>query len=156
MDMDALTVVMRELDTISDFVAYIRERADAIRDRRVSMAASEADLLAAYLLSDAPEGRPFIPNIVDLAHPFELGTASDKSCRSTCRLRTAENSQSLPDRDHICGCEWTAGLDLQIQRRERQQCRRLRKQQLVIPEGRLPTRSFRRLQTISRHSVAGA
>jgi len=73
MDMDALTVVMRELDTISDFVAYLHERADAVRGRRVSMAASEADLLAAYLMSGDSEGRPFIPDIVDLARPVELG-----------------------------------------------------------------------------------
>ncbi len=58
----ALAVVMREMDTIADFVDYLLAREDAIRGRRVGVAASESELVAAYLLSMTDDGRHHIPS----------------------------------------------------------------------------------------------
>lgn len=74
MDMESLTTVMRELDTISDFVAYLKDRARVLRGKRVRFAASEADLLASYLMCGGQDGRPFIPDSVPGAElPEGLG-----------------------------------------------------------------------------------
>lgn len=74
MDMESLTTAMCELDTISDFVIYLKARATALRGKRVRMAASEADLLASYLMSSDEDGRPFIPDLVQGGtYPEEIG-----------------------------------------------------------------------------------
>lgn len=78
MDMESLATVMRELDTISDFVAYLNERAIAFRQKRVRLAAGEADLLASYLISGDGKGGYFIPDIVSGAtYPDEIGVHPD-------------------------------------------------------------------------------
>lgn len=46
----ALTIVMRELDTISDFTAYLDKRADFIRSGMLGLAHGEEDLLAYYAI----------------------------------------------------------------------------------------------------------
>lgn len=53
----ALDVVMRELDTISDFTAYLDKRSAFIRSGRLGMATGEEDLLAYYAsrVNDAGE-----------------------------------------------------------------------------------------------------
>ena len=48
-DADALALVMRELDTISDFVAYLHAKAELVATGRFLGAPTEADLLAYYL-----------------------------------------------------------------------------------------------------------
>jgi hypothetical protein len=63
-DIESLTTIMRELDTISDFVAYLSERALALRGKRVRFAASEVDLLASYLICGDEDGRPYIPDVL--------------------------------------------------------------------------------------------
>jgi hypothetical protein len=108
MDMESLTIVMRELDTISDFVAYLKERADALRGKRVRFAASEADLLASYLTSADDDGRPHIPEVsFGLAYPDDAGTypvghyaALRKS--TAYRARLEFNKDSL-DWDRLIG-----------------------------------------------------
>jgi len=72
-DDTGLDVVMRELDTASDFVAYLRDREAFIRSGRLVMASGEDDLLAHYLsevgghanrsfyLPDDPEVKVAIP-----------------------------------------------------------------------------------------------
>lgn len=48
-DADALALVMRELDTISDFVAYLNAKADIVGNGLLKGAPTEADVLAYYL-----------------------------------------------------------------------------------------------------------
>jgi hypothetical protein len=49
LDDASLDTVMAELDTVSDFVAYLSEKERLILEGRLLFAASEADLLASYL-----------------------------------------------------------------------------------------------------------
>jgi hypothetical protein len=49
LDDASLAVVMRELDTITDFVAYLIKKENLIHDNRLVTAAGEDDLLAYYL-----------------------------------------------------------------------------------------------------------
>lgn len=60
-DAPSLKLVMSELDTISDFVAYLNERSRAIRSSALGIAAAEAELLALYLSNAGPDGRNRIP-----------------------------------------------------------------------------------------------
>ncbi|WP_066525799.1 hypothetical protein [Erythrobacter sp. CCH5-A1] len=60
-DAPSLKLVMSELDTISDFVAYLIERSNAIRSGTLGIAAAEADLLALYLSNAGPDGRNQLP-----------------------------------------------------------------------------------------------
>jgi hypothetical protein len=46
----SLGIVMRELDTISDFTEYLDKRADFIRSGRLNTAHGEEDLLAYYAI----------------------------------------------------------------------------------------------------------
>lgn len=57
----ALEVILRELDTISDFTAYLAAKEDLVRDRRLLAASSEEDLLAAYLSTLDSEDRHAFP-----------------------------------------------------------------------------------------------
>lgn len=56
-DGEGLTIVLRELDTITDFVQYINKREKFIRSGRLAMAAGEEDLLAHYLSYVARNGK---------------------------------------------------------------------------------------------------
>lgn len=60
-DNAALPIVMREMDTIADFVDYLAAREDALRNGSVGLASSEAELVAAYLLSTDDQERHYIP-----------------------------------------------------------------------------------------------
>ncbi len=72
-DDTGLDVVLRELDTTPDFVAYLRDREQYIRSGRLLMASGEDDLLAHYLtevngygwrsfyIPDDPETKVIIP-----------------------------------------------------------------------------------------------
>jgi hypothetical protein len=66
-DETALDLVLREMDTVADFVRYLTERAGAIREQRVFMAASEAEMLAYYLSHEDADG----------AHVFPIMMGSD-------------------------------------------------------------------------------
>jgi hypothetical protein len=57
-DETALDIVLRELDTITDFVRYLNQREAAIRGDRIVHAPSEADLLAFYLQCEDENQRP--------------------------------------------------------------------------------------------------
>lgn len=59
-DQTALNLVMREMDTVADFVTYLRAREHVIRSSSI-WAASEADMLAAYLQCEDSDGRHFFP-----------------------------------------------------------------------------------------------
>ena len=63
-DETALNLVLREMDTVSDFVRYLTERAAAIREQRVFMAASEAEMLAYYLSHEDAEGAHVFPIMI--------------------------------------------------------------------------------------------
>lgn len=68
----ALSIVMREMDTIADFVDYLMSREDAIREGRVGIAASEGELVAAYLLTMGDDGRHRIPTSATMGgRPFD-------------------------------------------------------------------------------------
>ena len=66
----ALDLVMREMDTISDFTRYLREREAFIRGERVLHAPNEAELLAIYL-QNGDDGGHIFPS------PSMLGAADD-------------------------------------------------------------------------------
>lgn len=57
----ALNIVMRELDTISDFTNYLEQKAILARSQRLEYAAGEEDLLAWYLTHLDGEGRKNFP-----------------------------------------------------------------------------------------------
>lgn len=48
-DETALDLIMRELDTVSDFVDYLQEREEAIREEKFYASASEAEMIAVYM-----------------------------------------------------------------------------------------------------------
>ena len=54
-DETALNLIMREMDTVSDFVRYLNERSQLIRSGRLAMASSEADLLAMFMSTEVGE-----------------------------------------------------------------------------------------------------
>lgn len=60
-DETALNVVLREMDTISDFVEYLGARSRTIRDKSLISAPSEADLLAVYLQTEDADGNHHFP-----------------------------------------------------------------------------------------------
>jgi hypothetical protein len=68
-DETALDLVMREMDTVSDFVRYLTQREVAIRGRRIQHATSEAELVAYYLSNEDASGRNVFPD------PESLGGA---------------------------------------------------------------------------------
>jgi hypothetical protein len=57
-DETALDLIMREMDTITDFVAYLQARAAAIRNEDLMLCPGEAELLAYYMQTEPPEDRP--------------------------------------------------------------------------------------------------
>lgn len=61
-DAKSLRLLMRELDTITDFVAYLRERARVFREGTLGIAAGEPDLLAGYLSNFDEKGRCRLPD----------------------------------------------------------------------------------------------
>jgi hypothetical protein len=73
-DETALETVMRELDTVSDFVRYLVERETAIRGGQIFHAASEADLLSTYLQSQDETGAHVFPQPADLGFASEYET----------------------------------------------------------------------------------
>ena len=57
-----LEFVMSELDTVADLTAYLTARAKFLRSGKLSVAAGEEHLLAAYVMNGFKDGRPgFIP-----------------------------------------------------------------------------------------------
>lgn len=61
-DSIGLEFVMSELDTVADITAYLGARAKFLRSGKISLAAGEEHLLAAYMMNGFKDGRPgFIP-----------------------------------------------------------------------------------------------
>ena len=58
-DQSSLEIVMRELDTISDFTEYLNAREPLIRNDLISISLSEADMVANYMLTVGPDGHRF-------------------------------------------------------------------------------------------------
>lgn len=93
-DADALALVMRELDTISDFVAYLNAKADIVGLGLLKGAPTEADVLAYYLHNGRTfpnEGREFVlqPNLwrqVEAQAPFRDGRLLNQRHRLWDRL----------------------------------------------------------------------
>jgi hypothetical protein len=52
----ALDIVLQELDTVSDFIAYLRKKEEFILSGKLYVAAGEEDLLATYLIDINDEG----------------------------------------------------------------------------------------------------
>lgn len=99
-DETALDLVIFEMDTISDFVNYLVAREAAIRSRLIRWAPSEAEMLAAYLLTDLGDGEHGFPTAesiggqtgdsVNISHgQYQLYRASEE-----CRLKTEANEIS--------------------------------------------------------------
>lgn len=55
-DGTSVDLIMRELDTVSDFVRYLNRREYVIRNQKVLMSAGEEDLLGYYLTHTGPDG----------------------------------------------------------------------------------------------------
>jgi hypothetical protein len=53
-----LEVVMKELDTVADFTAYLVARSKFLRSGQVGVVAGEEHLLAAYMMNGFKDGRP--------------------------------------------------------------------------------------------------
>lgn len=93
-DADALALVMRELDTISDFVDYLNAKADIVGLGLLKGAPTEADVLAYYLHNGRTfpnEGREFVlqPNLwqqVETQAPFRDGRLLNQRHRLWDRL----------------------------------------------------------------------
>lgn len=66
-DETALDLVMREMDTITDFVQYLDARREAIRGEVIGIAVSESELLAVYLQTDVGDGHHGFPSGAALA-----------------------------------------------------------------------------------------
>lgn len=77
-DETALNVVLREMDTISDFVEYLNERSSTIRNKNLMVAPSEADLVATYLQTEDIDGNHHFPRPPQESHPdtFMYGVSS--------------------------------------------------------------------------------
>uniref|UniRef100_UPI003F9E40C0 hypothetical protein n=1 Tax=Rhodoblastus sp. TaxID=1962975 RepID=UPI003F9E40C0 len=61
-DPTALDVIMRELDTVTDFAEYLKKRAEFMRSGRFSFATGEEDLLGIYLQNmGEKETHDFLP-----------------------------------------------------------------------------------------------
>jgi hypothetical protein len=98
-DETALNLVLREMDTVSDFVRYLSERASAIREQRVFMAASEAEMLAHYLSHEDAEGAHVFPIMIGpegLPAPVSLvgGHYAEYRASEACKVKTAADRVS--------------------------------------------------------------
>ncbi|GAA4133903.1 hypothetical protein ACFFTN_06670 [Aminobacter aganoensis] len=61
-DQAGLELVMRELDTITDFTDYLQARARLLRSGRLAIAAGEDDLIATYMMNAFTDGKAaFVP-----------------------------------------------------------------------------------------------
>lgn len=75
LDDTSLNVVMRTLDTIADFVAYLRRKEKLLRSDQMIFAAGEEELLALYLTRMGADGE----------HDFDLpAEATDIASRRGC------------------------------------------------------------------------
>ncbi|KML15962.1 MULTISPECIES: YecA family protein [Burkholderia] len=73
-DSHNLPIVLRELDTVSDFTAYLDEKTAAIRDFDMLSYCGEEDLLAHYLLNyDKARQRHFIGDLERKLHGVGIG-----------------------------------------------------------------------------------
>jgi hypothetical protein len=70
-DRSALDLVLREMDTISDFTRYLREREAFIREERVLHSPGEAEMMAIYLQHGDTHGEHIFPK------PSAFGIADD-------------------------------------------------------------------------------
>lgn len=99
-DETALNVVLREMDTISDFVGYLSARSATIRTKSLMVAPSEADLLAAYLLTEDDNGNHHFPRpqtILELdsfKYAVEAGTYKSFANGEQYALRREANRAS--------------------------------------------------------------
>lgn len=70
LDEFSLEVVMDEMDTITDFLAYLKAREGFLNQvNTVVVAAGEEQLIAAYISNGDDSGHPFLPNAVGPAQP---------------------------------------------------------------------------------------
>jgi hypothetical protein len=59
---EALDILMRERDTVTDFVRYLTRRERFIRSGHLGLATGEEDLLAYYLQHGSGDGHDFVPS----------------------------------------------------------------------------------------------
>jgi hypothetical protein len=98
-DETALNLVLREMNTVSDFVRYLTERAAAIREQRVFMAASEAEMLAYYLSHEDADGAHIFPIMIGpdgAPTPMSLVAGSYAQYRQSeaCKVKLAADKVS--------------------------------------------------------------
>ncbi|MFO7483345.1 hypothetical protein [Oceanibaculum nanhaiense] len=95
----SLEIVMRELDTISDFTEYLDKRADFIRSGRLGAAYGEEDLLAYYAIRTnesgehdftPPEGRTW-----DEVAPIAIGPDNWTYYTSNPQYRTKKEADKI-------------------------------------------------------------
>jgi hypothetical protein len=60
-DDEALNILMKELDTVTDFVRYLTRRECFLRSGHLQMAVGEEELLAYYLQHGSKDGHDFVP-----------------------------------------------------------------------------------------------
>lgn len=69
LDKSALDLLLKELDTVSDFTRYLQERENFIRSGDLAFSPGEADLLAQYLHHTDPQGQHKFPRARDFGMP---------------------------------------------------------------------------------------
>lgn len=67
-DRIAISILLKELDTISDFCDYISKRKDFLREKKLIASPTEADLLTTYIRNPDEAGRFSFPSLESTGH----------------------------------------------------------------------------------------
>lgn len=96
LDETSLEVVMAELDTITDFVAYLTDRAKFLTTPELTLAAAgEEQLVAAYIAQGDDAAHPFLPMSLDGQGPATV--VFDESHYRALRARTEYQAKRRQD-----------------------------------------------------------
>jgi len=91
LDETALDIVMRELDTVSDFTAYLQKKEAFIRSGRLNTAAGEEDLMAYYAIrADASGDHDFIHPLAAHGQQAQHSTSPTPNTRTWSRTRSTQ------------------------------------------------------------------
>lgn len=96
-DETALNLVLREMDTVSDFVTYLRAREGVVRSSSI-WAASEADMVAAYLQCEDENGDHFFPTALTQGGTADDHLAIEQGLYSRYLARPERKAKSDADR----------------------------------------------------------
>lgn len=130
LDEITLDLILDELDTISDFTRYLKEKESAIRDGFLKLAAGEEDLLAHYLKNPEKTELGAIPKMVGKKSSYSIviaegGWEEYKSSYLSSRLRKCKDKSVYWDQlinllsEHILSAQVGLGADLPFEIHER-------------------------------------